>query len=264
MAKKHRLKEMTWIEFGERLKEEDPVVLLPFASQEQQGPHAPMGDYMLTERIVDMVAEKSGAIVAPIIPFGYADYFRPFAGGIQFRPETFRAVIEDICENFLNHGLEHIVIMNGHGGNIPLIDQSVRAIKEDRNIWIPCLNMWRMLTPEKWKELHGERAGEASGHGGDPMTSVYLHLFPELMRMDLISKEEKKTVLGLPPSGLNAVKFQGVDVNLPVDIDDICDSGIAGGNPTLSSPEIGQQIVEYIVGFSVDFIEYFKKQNTKT
>ncbi len=264
MAKKHRLKEMTWIEFGERLEEDDPVILLPFASQEQQGPHAPMGDYMLTERIVDMVAAKSGAIAAPIIPFGYADYFRPFAGGIQFRPETFRAVLEDICENFLNHGLGRIVIMNGHGGNIALIDQSVRAIKEDHNIWIPCLNLWRMLTPEKWKELHGERAGEASGHGGDPMTSVYLHLFPDLMRMDLIRKEERKTVLGLPPSGLNAVEFQGVDVNLPLDIDDICDSGIAGGNPTLSSAEIGKRIVDHIVGLSVDFIEYFKKQTTKT
>jgi len=263
MAQKHRLKDMTWIEFGERLAD-DPVVLLPFASQEQQGPHAPMGDYMLTEAIVDRIAERAGAIVAPIIPFGYADYFRPFAGGVQLRPETFRAVIEDICENFLNHDLEHLIVMNGHGGNIPLIDQSVREIKQERGIWIPCLNLWRMLTPEKWKEIHGDRAGEASGHGGDPMTSVYLHLFPELMRMDLIRDEERKTVLGLPVSGLNAVKFQGVDVNVPVDIDDIGETGIAGGNPNLSSAGKGKQVVDYIVDLSVDFIDHFKTQKTKT
>ena len=263
MAQKHRLMDMTWIDVGERLAD-DPVILLPFASQEQQGPHCPMGDYMLTEAIVDRIAERAGAVVAPIIPFGYADYFRPFAGGIQLRPETFRAVLEDICENFLNHGLEHLIVMNGHGGNIPLIDQSVREIKQERGIWIPCLNMWRMLTPEKWKDIHGDRAGEATGHGGDPMTSVYMHLFPELMRPDLIRDEEKKTVLGLPVSGLNAVKFQGVAVAVPVDIDDIGETGIAGGNPNLSSAGKGKQVVDYIVGLSVDFIEHFKTQNTKT
>ncbi len=45
---KHALKDMTVAEFRDRLPS-DPVILLPFGSQEEQGPHAPMGDYMLTE-----------------------------------------------------------------------------------------------------------------------------------------------------------------------------------------------------------------------
>lgn len=263
MSRKHLLKDLTWVEFAERMKE-NPVILLPFGSQEEQGPQAPMGDYMLTDVIVARIAERADAIAAPIIPFGYADYFRPIPGGIQLSAETFRALFEDICANFLDHGLDHLVVMNGHSGNYPLIDQSIRKLKRDRGVWIPCLNLWRLMTPAQWTELHGERGTTALGHGGDPLTSVYLHLFPELMRMDLIEMKDKKSVLGLPPSGLNAVKFEGVDVNLAVDIDDIRDTGIAGGDPNNSSAEIGERIIEYLVDFSAKFITYFNGISSKT
>ena len=53
---KHALKDMTVAEFRDRLTPET-VILLPFGSQEEQGPHAPMGDYMLA----DAVACKAAA-----------------------------------------------------------------------------------------------------------------------------------------------------------------------------------------------------------
>ena len=261
MAGKNLLKDLTWVEFRERLAD-DPVILLPFGSQEEQGPQAPMGDYMLTEKIAELVAEKSGAIAAPTIPFGYADYFRPIPGGVQLRPETFRAMFEDICENFLDHEINHLVVLNGHSGNYPLIDQSIREIKREKGVMIPCLNLWRLMTPKEWSEFHPERGVSALGHGGDPMTSVYMHLHPELLRMDLITEPTRKEVLGLPPSGLNAIKFKGADVNVALDIDEICDNGIAGGNPTESSAEIGKKIVDYIVDYCAEFVTYFKTVDT--
>ena len=60
-------------------------------------------------------------IAAPTIPFGYADYFRGVAGGVQLRAATFAMLLEDICRNFIDHGLEHLVIFNGHTGNAPVI-----------------------------------------------------------------------------------------------------------------------------------------------
>ena len=57
---------------------------------------------------------------------------------------------------------------------------------------IPCLNVWRLITPEKWEEFHPGFGTKALGHGGDPLTSVYLHLFADLMRMDLIDLEADK------------------------------------------------------------------------
>lgn len=261
--RKHLLKDMTWVEFRDRLAGK-PTILLPFGSQEEQGPMAPMGDWMLTEALAERIAREADAIAAPTVPFGYADYFRPIPGGIAFRPDTFRLVLEDICENFLAHDLDHLLIFNGHSGNYPLIDQTIRKIKEEWGVLIPCLNVWRLITSEKWEEFHPGLGAKALGHGGDPLTSVYLHLFADLMRMDLIDLEaDKGEMIGLPTAGLNAVKFQGVDVNLAVDITDRCSNGIAGGDPTRSSAEIGKRIADYIVDFTVAFLNHFGTADTR-
>ena len=263
MARKQLLKDMTWVEFRERLAD-NPTILIPLGSQEEQGPQAPMGDYMLTDVLAAEVAHRANVIATPTLPFGYADYFRPVPGGIALRPETFKAVLLDICDNFLDHGLDHLVVFNGHSGNYPLIDQVIRKIKQDRGILVPCLNLWRLIPADKWDEFHPDLGIKAFGHGGDPLTSVYLHQFPELMRMDLARQEpEKGDLLGLPTSGLNAVSFRGVDINAAVDITDRCESGIAGGDPTRSSAEIGGRITEYLVDYTVAFLDHFNKVDTR-
>jgi creatinine amidohydrolase len=251
MTRKHLLKDLTFVEFRERMRD-DPVVLIPLGSQEEQGPMAPMGDYMLTEAIAARVAERADALCAPIMPFGYADYFRKVPGGIALRAATFAAVLEDICVNFLDHGLCRLVILNGHSGNYPLIDQVIRKLKAERSVLIPCLNLWRLIPPELWRELHPD--GGAQGHGADPLTSVYLHLFPELMRMNLAAPAEAAgELLGLPTTGLNAVRFQGQEVHLPVDVTDHTANGVTAGDPRRSSAEIGRRIT----GFLIDYLSAF-------
>ena len=45
-SRKVRLSELTAVEVREILGK-NPVILLPLGSHEDQGPHAPMGDYLL-------------------------------------------------------------------------------------------------------------------------------------------------------------------------------------------------------------------------
>jgi len=262
MTKKHLLKDMTWVEFEQR-RGEDPVVLIPLGSVEEQGTMAPMGDYMLTEKVAEQVARKSDAIAAPTTPFGYAEYFRCMAGGVQLRAETFCLLLEDICENFINHGMHRLVILNGHGGNMPLIEQTTYKLKQKHGIWVPCISLWRSISTDKWAELHPEIGARAFAHGGDPMTSMYLHFFPELTRMDLCEPAQRADVLGLPTKGLNAVRFQGADIHVPLEVTDISDNGIIGGDASQSSAEIGEKIVDHVVNLAADFVRYFKDVNPK-
>ena len=37
----------------------NPIMLLPMGSQEDQGPHAPMGDYLLAEKIAELAALRA-------------------------------------------------------------------------------------------------------------------------------------------------------------------------------------------------------------
>src|ERR1700689_2189395 len=79
----------------------NPVILLPMGSHEDQGPHMIMGDYLLADEIAARMAERASVggartVVAPVLPFGGADWFGPMAGGISLSPATLTGVITDM------------------------------------------------------------------------------------------------------------------------------------------------------------------------
>ena len=125
---KVNLRDMSHTEFMERLTDRT-VILIPLGSLEVQGPHAPMGDYALAERLAELSAEKGQGLCAPVLPFGHADFFRGFAGGIQLRARTLAMVLEDVLTGFMDHGLDRLLVFNGHTTNLPIIDQVTRKLR---------------------------------------------------------------------------------------------------------------------------------------
>ena len=259
---KHLLAEMSFLEFAERIAGEKPLILIPLGSQEEQGPGCPMGDFMLTEILAGRIAEATGAIAAPTIPFGHADYFRSVPGGIQLRAATFRALLRDVVDSFLDHGLDRLLVFNGHSGNSPLIDEVSRTLRAERGKILPWVNVWRMIPPAVWKDAHGDNAGKAQGHGADPMTSVYLQLRPELVRGDLFQAPAPGgTVLGMPTAGLALGRLGGLDVNLPLAVTDHCRNGIVSGDPRLSSAAAGKIFADHVVAETARLVEHLRTQD---
>ena len=260
---KNQLEDLTYIEFRERLKD-DPVILIPLGSQEQQGPSAPMGDFMLAKELARRVAEKTGAIAAPTVPFGYADYFRPIPGGVQLSADTFKGLLRDVLDNFLAHGLTKLLIFNGHTGNSPLIDQVVRTVKRETDVVVPWINIWRSLPEALWREAHGAAAPRARGHGADPVSSAYLHLFPALYRHDLAEASAAGgELLGLKTANLQGLAFEGLEVLAPVDITDHTRNGIVSGDATLASSEAGRLFADYIVDRTAELVRHLQKQPSR-
>ncbi|GAA0860665.1 creatininase family protein [Sphingopyxis soli] len=255
----HALQDLSWPEFRARLAD-NPPILLPLGSQEQQGPHAPMGDYVLAERLALAAAERAGAICAPVLPFGHADFFRGAAGGVQLRAATFNMLLEDMVTAFLDHGLSHIVVCNGHSTNAPLIAQVAHKIRRERGIMIASLNLWRMIPDSLWEEVHGAGSARARGHGADPVTSVGLHLTPELMRMGAARPSMRANALGLPSTSQFAgVTFGGFEVALPLDVTEVASNGVGAGDPTLASAEAGARFSDFIVEAVADFTAHFRR-----
>lgn len=252
---KHALRDMTAAEFRDRL-EGDPVILLPFGSHEEQGPHAPMGDYLLAEAIALAAAKAAGAIAAPCVPFGYAEFFRGFPGGIQLRAPTFVAVVEDVVGAFLDHGIERLVILNGHTTNAPLIDQALRRIRRERGVAVASIDLWRSIPDALWSQVHGNAAGAARGHGGDPVTSVSMYLRPEAMRPDLIRPSSRGRAFGLPMTGAAGVTYDGLAVNLPLNAEEVNADGMMGGDATLASAEAGRAIFDHLVAHCAGFARH--------
>jgi hypothetical protein len=76
-----RMAELTSAETRQALAH-DPVLLLPLGSFEDQGPHAPMGDFLSADAVAGRIAERATqdgtpCLVAPTLPFGAADFFEP-------------------------------------------------------------------------------------------------------------------------------------------------------------------------------------------
>ena len=258
---KFRLSELTAGEAREELAR-NPVILLPMGSHEDQGPHAPMGDWMLADAITERIAGRATergtrTLMAPTLPFGGADYFGSMPGGIALGQSTLRAVIGDMLACLLRHGLTRIVVINGHGGNVQAIHDATHPIWVERRILIPSLYLWRIGYSLLPGIVGAERAAKVSGHGADPLTSIGLHLFPTLMRPDLVPAPlPRQHVLGLELTAFGVGRFEGAEVAVPVEYHEVSPDGVRGGDPRLSSAETGAALVEQLTEIGARFVQH--------
>ncbi|MGI4942805.1 MAG: creatininase family protein [Janthinobacterium lividum] len=259
---KLRLGTLTSAEAAERLGA-GATVLLPLGSHEDQGPHAPMGDYLSAERICERIAQRAGAaghdtLVAPVLPFGGADFFGSRPGGIALGQGTLRLVLRDMLQALLRHGVTRLIVVNGHGGNAQAIHDVTQEILLERGVLIPCFYLWKIagaLLPEL---IGAERAARSAGHGADPLASVAMHLFPELMRPDLVPVVPAATrlVAGLEVGGFGTARFAGVEIGVPIELGETAVTGDAG----LCSAETGARITERLVATGAAFVAHMARQ----
>ncbi len=235
----------------------NPVILLPLGSHEDQGPHAPMGDYLSAERVAERIAAAATAagietVVAPVLPFGGADYFGSMPMGIALSQSTLRAVLADMLSCLLRHGLTRIIVINGHGGNVQAVHEVTQDIYRDGKVLIPSFYLWRVAYSYLPGILGAETATKAAGHGADPLTSVAMHLFPELIRADMVPPPPvAPTVMGSPVINFGAIRFAGAEIAVPVELDEIAPNGVWSGNPALCSADTGAKLVEKLVEVGV-------------
>jgi len=263
---KVRMAELTGAE-ARALYPSNPVVLLPMGSHEDQGPHAPMGDFLSADAMAGRIArraEQSGVrtVVAPVLPFGGADYFGSSPGGICLTQSTLRAVLSDMLGCLVRHGLTRLIVINGHGGNVQAIHDATQPFWTQRQILIPSFYLWRVgygLLPG----IVGEaKAKLAAGHGADPLTSVAMHLFPDLVRPDLIPDPEPlQQIMGMPATAFGVARFEGAEIAVPVEYHEIAPLGVRAGDARLCSPETGAALVEQLTDLGGRFVAQYARHN---
>jgi len=258
---KTELARMTASEAAERLGE-NPVVLLPMGSIEEHGPQSPIGDYRAADHISRQIAANTGSVSCPVIPFGYSETYRNYLGTMTVSHETLQALIYDLVTlNFLDKGLDHIVLVSGHGGNNPIIEFIGREIMSEYGLRIAHMDLWRMLTPIFYEETYGMK-NPPIGHGGEPIGSVNAYLFPEDMRMDLVEKGHPNQYGDLELIGLRAVKFEDTYVHMFFDMEEGTPNGVWGDPRELTSAETGKKMIDRLVGIGTRFVEWFKTFDT--
>lgn len=238
----------------------NPVILLPMGSHEDQGPHFPMGDYLLPERMAQIAAiraQEAGipCYVMPVIPYGGDDYFSSAVGGAILSPATMEAVLRDVVGSLLDNGLTRIVMMNGHSGNVAPILNVIRDVKRSRGVAIPNIYLWEAAFALLPQILGAEEAAKRAGHGADPLGSVGLHLMPDLIDRSLMPQPRPihpDPVLGLHSVNLGRVRVKGVDVALWTDYTEIYNDGMSGADPNFCDAATGAAITDRLVDTVVE------------
>ncbi|MEZ4522431.1 MAG: creatininase family protein [Thermomicrobiales bacterium] len=256
---KVRLASMTWKE-AEEAYAENPVILIPSASIEQHGPATPVGDFRISEWVGDQVAERTGSIVAPMLPYGYSEVFRRFPGTVTLEASTVAEVMYDVAASFLDHGLDHIVFLCGHNGNMPILDHVARRIRREYGLRLGCFEPFRLFSSKTLSEAFGEE-NKVMGHGSDPIMSFNMHLFPDDVRMDLVEEENLTKYEDLTVRGSSQVAVGDVAGHIYFDTLDLAPNGVMGDVSGFNA-EAGGKLLNHIVEKGVEFVELFKTHDT--
>jgi len=145
------LKDMSWPEVEQRLKETD-IALLPVGQIEQHGPHLPLDidNYTSTgiaERVAYETFDNVKPVVAPTIPFGYSDLpaFNRYPGTITLEPDILIGVYRDVALSLVKMGFKKIIFINGHGPNPPFINEAIRQTTKKSGAFIMLVNLLELI-----------------------------------------------------------------------------------------------------------------------
>lgn len=251
MMKKVFLNEFTGREIKEMLDNGkiDSAITI-FGACESHGWHNPLGpDIFVPTEIAKRVAERlDKTVVVPGIPFGTSIHYDHFPLTISFDYSTTIKVAEDIFKSLIKYGIKHILILNGHDGNIPALEVAARNVKQIHKdasiIYVPA---WWEITGEKMK--NDFEVWDGLGHGGEGETSIMM-----AVNEDLVNLED--AVCQMPHDMINLSDHSSVIF----DITEITTTG-AIGDPTKATKEKGEKMLSIVVDYLVNLIKNLEENN---
>jgi creatinine amidohydrolase len=106
-------------------------VLLPLGLIEAHGPHlATSVDMDTAAYFARRVAENTGAILLPVLTYGFADEMAEYPGTLGVRADTLAAVITDLSCHLCAHGFQRQIFLSGHGANKLPVELAIHRVWE--------------------------------------------------------------------------------------------------------------------------------------
>jgi creatinine amidohydrolase len=249
----HFLERMTWPEVEAAQTGGVDAVLIPIGSTEQHGRHMPLDTDCLIARELCRLAAEAGEqegvrlLVAPTLNVTLSWYHMQFPGSLRLSTTTFLTVFREVCDSLAAHGFEHLIAVNGHGGNNAALTVAVNHTKETTG---------RSVFLVQWWDLAADVLAEIEGpmiHAEEAETSIALALGQRVIESetsrDAYDRSEAVRAAGLPWTsfGKYGMTHKGPGVVVPMDmLRDISASGVVG-DATRARRETGDRVVATLV-----------------
>jgi creatinine amidohydrolase len=202
----------------------DRRLIVPVGACDQYGPHLPIGaSTLIVEAFARDLSRDFGVLRSPTIPFGVnVPTERHFFGRMGLRQKTLHALLNDVLGCIDDDGFEEIILLTVHDYDSHVEAMATVTGSSARIRAIELLNISLSAF------LDGVPGPE---HGGEILTSLMLHLYPERVRMgsavDYIPGDQAVSTLRRTPS-------------IPAPSPGVL------GSPSLATAEKGRLLYEYI------------------
>ncbi|MFB6154289.1 MAG: creatininase family protein [Haloferacaceae archaeon] len=239
----------TWPDLGEYVAEES-LAVVPLGSTEQHGPHLPLAtDHLIAQGLAREAADRTGFLCTPTVNVGVSPHHRQFHGTMWVDAPAFRDYVESFTRNLTYHGVDRVVYVNAHGGNVDHLREVGRRLRDDGVAYaVPW--MWDESIPDLVSDIF-----ETNGpHAGPKETSMIMHLAPELVKAEKLEEARDGGLVDWQNSG-NDVHGSHVSY-------DAAESSPNGafGDQTDATPEKGERLFEAATDQLVQLLEWLDGQ----
>jgi len=259
-ATEYRYEKLTWPEINDAV-ELRKVCIVPCGAVEQHGPHLPLDvDLVCPGGIAKGAGEAmpDKILVLPTIAYGYTGHVMDFPGTINTHWETFIKQVLDVTKSLAYHGFKKIVLLNGHGSNMPNLDLAARRTNLETDAECVLAAWWNLLTVDKsflpsWRE---SKFPGGCAHACELETSLYLYLDEGNVRKDKIRNGTIK--YNADDSPFNWVDlFAAGPATLISWTSSYSETGVLG-EPELATKEKGERAYNEAVKQLCRFVDYFR------
>lgn len=257
-TRKYRYDELTWPEIRQALTRQ-PVVLLPFGTVEDHGPHLPLNtDNVIVEAICLEAARRAPGemLVMPLVAYGLDEHHMDFPGTVSVGISTLIEYVADVAISVAHHGFTHILVVNGHGSNASIADLAARRVVLETGAICGAMSPNAAIDPTLAEPTFSQMRRSAPGgvaHAGEYETAMMLHLRPDLVQMDKAVRE------------MGQIKLEYFNWDHPEPSilgwqdwwSRMSESGVCG-DPTVATAEFGEALFEATVESFITFVHEFR------
>lgn len=239
----------TWPSLGDHFENES-LALVPLGSTEQHGPHLPLAtDHLIAEAFAREAANRTGLLCTPTINIGVSSHHKQFHGTMWVDPPVFRDYVESFTRNLAYHGIDRVIYVNAHGGNVEHLREVGRRLRDDEVLYA-IEWMWNDSIPELVDELFNQNGP----HGGPKETAMIMHIAGELVRADRLDDAKK--------DGWTDFSLDGASKHGSATFYDAIDNSENGvfGDQTDATAEKGEQMFEAATEQLVNLCEWLDAQ----
>ena len=165
------------------------IAVLPLAATEQHGPHLPLATDTIiadghVERTVERLPASLPAVFLPTQAIAWSVEHVSAPGTLTLDWDTVTRAWLEIGACVARSGVRKIVIVNAHGGNVPVMDMVTRELRVRHDMLAVATSWSRFGRPHG---LFDERERKFGIHGGDIETSMVMALRPDLVRFEMLA-----------------------------------------------------------------------------